>query len=88
MGTRVTAANYLKVPELVDQLLANSDQPTHDAIVALSTTHAAFEKIHPFSDGNGRIGRLLMLAQALKFGFVPPLVTKERRQGSIIVRSK
>jgi len=45
----------------------------------LAKTHAEFEAIHPFSDGNGRTGRLLMLAQALRAGLVPPLIVKERR---------
>jgi Fic family protein/DNA-binding XRE family transcriptional regulator len=81
LGARVTVANYLKIPELMIQLLTSIDnQADVDAIAALSITHAAFEKIHPFSDGNGRIGRLLMLIQALKLGLVPPLVTKERKQ--------
>ena len=82
LGARVTVANYLKVPESMNHLLASIEsQPTNfDAVAALSITHAAFEKIHPFSDGNGRIGRLLMLVQALKLGLVPPLVTKERKQ--------
>lgn len=81
LGARVTVANYLKIAELMNLLLAGLDrQPGVDAIAALSVTHAAFEKIHPFSDGNGRIGRLIMLIQALKLGLVPPLVTKERKQ--------
>ena len=42
-------------------------------------TGATFEKIHPFSDGNGRVGRLLILAQALHAGLIPPLVLKERK---------
>ena len=82
MGTHVTVANYLKVPELVQGLLTkiNAKAKREEVIEILSETHAVFEKIHPFSDGNGRVGRLLMLAQALQRGIVPPLVLKERRQ--------
>lgn len=79
MGAHVTVANYLKVSTLLEELIVNLDQYSKDPINELSTTHAAFEKIHPFSDGNGRVGRLLMLAQALSLGFVPPLVLKERK---------
>ena len=78
MGSRVILANYLKVPELV-QRLGTNDSPKHDLISKLARIHAQFEQIHPFSDGNGRTGRLIMLVQALTDGMVPPLVRKERK---------
>ena len=79
LGSRVTTANYLKIEELMSQLFTESNQSAKDPIATLSLNHAAFEKIHPFGDGNGRVGRLLLLAQALLFGLVPPLVPKERK---------
>lgn len=36
--------------------------------------HARFEKIHPFQDGNGRIGRLIMFKECLRFGIVPFII--------------
>ena len=80
MGSQVAVANYLKVSALVQELLSSIESNSKDPIKLLAVTHATFEKIHPFSDGNGRVGRLLMLAQALRLGRVPPLVLKERRQ--------
>jgi Fic family protein len=79
MGAHVTVANFLKVPELTEELIASLDKTSEDLNFVISTTHATFEKIHPFSDGNGRVGRLLMLTQALQAGFVPPIVLKERK---------
>ncbi len=81
MGSHVAVANYLRIPELIKELLNKIDTEfsEEDIINQLSVTHAVFEKIHPFSDGNGRVGRLLMLAQAIKADIVPPLVLKERR---------
>lgn len=76
MGAQVSVANYLKIPTLINQLLAHINRSSEDSITLLSASHAQFEKIHPFSDGNGRIGRLLMLAQALHAGMIPPLIRK------------
>jgi len=79
MGTHVTVAKYMKVRSLMEQLLTTISQAPEDPIAALAITHATFERIHPFSDGNGRVGRLILLAQALQGGLVPPLVLKERK---------
>ncbi len=78
MGSRVVLANYLKVPELV-MGLSRDDTLKYDLISKMARTHAQFEQIHPFSDGNGRTGRLIMLIQALGSGKMPPLVRKERK---------
>jgi len=52
-----------KIPTLLTQLLqyANSKDERFPLITAL-ISHLIFEKIHPFIDGNGRVGRLLILA--------------------------
>ena len=39
--------------------------------------HQRFEVIHPFQDGNGRVGRLLMFKECLANGFVPFIITDE-----------
>lgn len=39
--------------------------------------HYKFEKIHPFQDGNGRVGRLIMLKECLKYNYVPILITDD-----------
>lgn len=42
-------------------------------------THAEFVRIHPFVDGNGRTGRLIMNYQLLKSGYLPVSIAKENR---------
>ena len=39
--------------------------------------HFQFEKIHPFQDGNGRIGRLIMFKECLANGIIPFIITDE-----------
>ena len=39
--------------------------------------HVRFENIHPFQDGNGRVGRLLMFKECLAAGHVPFIITDE-----------
>ena len=39
--------------------------------------HQRFEEIHPFQDGNGRVGRLIMFKECLANGFVPFIITDE-----------
>ena len=39
--------------------------------------HQRFEAIHPFQDGNGRVGRLIMFKECLANGFVPFIITDE-----------
>ena len=50
------------VPELIDDLLVYANRGDVDVITQAAVVHAQFESIHPFTDGNGRIGRALINA--------------------------
>lgn len=39
--------------------------------------HVQFERIHPFQDGNGRVGRLLLFKECLRYGIVPFLIEED-----------
>lgn len=80
MGSPIPLSNYLSIPTKVDQLVNYLNSPYDNLIERMAITHATFEQIHPFSDGNGRTGRLIMFAQAIQAEIVPPLVIRERKK--------
>ena len=47
--------------------------------VRLAQLHAGFEQIHPFIDGNGRTGRLLLNLTLVRLGFPPAIIFKRNR---------
>ena len=51
----------------------NNKKDTSIDLHELSYFHSSFEKIHPFQDGNGRIGRFLLLKQCLKNNIKIPI---------------
>jgi Fic family protein len=79
----LVAAHVATPPELIDaamgDLVAFADRADVDPVTRAAVIHAQFETIHPFADGNGRIGRVLV-ARALAHGTgasVPPPVSTQ-----------
>ncbi|MFD7010383.1 Fic family protein [Rhodococcus jostii] len=51
-----------RVPELIDDLVVFANRVDVPVIAQIAIAHAQFETIHPFPDGNGRVGRALIQA--------------------------
>ncbi len=78
VGSYVPTANYMKVPDLMKKLFAK--KALLDAIIFSADFHAKFEQIHPFGDGNGRTGRLILIGQLLERNIAPAIITKKTRK--------
>jgi Fic family protein len=71
-------ANPRFVPSLTQELVDNYNQNKISYFLdAVAHFHAEFETIHPFVDGNGRMGRVLINLQLLNLGF-PPIIIQNK----------
>ncbi|MBE7634961.1 cell filamentation protein Fic [Tenacibaculum finnmarkense genomovar ulcerans] len=66
-----------KVKEDIDTLLKIYNKKENIEIFDIIDFHYEFEKIHPFQDGNGRVGRLIIFKECLKHNIVPFIIQDE-----------
>lgn len=62
------------VPEKMKELLNKYNSKQEIGLDDILDFHAKFEKIHPFQNGNGRVGRLIMFKECLKYNIVPFII--------------
>ncbi len=81
-GGGMTPPDFPEIPALVSDWLrlADTDPGGTGALMAhLARAHAEFERIHPFRDGNGRSGRLVLNLLLVRHGLAPAIIYKKDR---------
>jgi cell filamentation protein, protein adenylyltransferase len=81
-GGGMTPPPFPEVPALVSDWLRDANRgPARDQhpMVFVADVHARFERIHPFRDGNGRVGRLATNLLLVRHGYPPAVIHKRDR---------
>ena len=78
MGAEHIPPAAADVPRLINELIYTSFK-SDDFLYDLADFHIRYERIHPFGDGNGRSGRVLLNKISLCEGYAPFVIPKEER---------
>jgi Fic family protein len=70
-------AKPAEVPSAIKALIKEYNSKSKITFDDILDFHVRFESIHPFQDGNGRVGRLIMFKECLKHNIVPFIITEE-----------
>ena len=75
-----TTPYYLVEEKLTELIEKYNSNKVNNLVTKVSHFHADFEKIHPFIDGNGRTGRLLLNLELMKNGYPITVIRKKERE--------
>ena len=68
-----------EVHEHIEKLLVNYNSIKDVKFEDIVKFHAEFEHIHPFQDGNGRVGRLIALKECLRYNIIPFIIEDSKK---------
>ena len=68
-----------KVKKEMQRLLFEYQQKDTVSFDDIVEFHYCFEKIHPFQDGNGRVGRLIIFKECLKYKIIPFIIDERHK---------
>ena len=68
------------VPERMMEMLEEYNSKPSVTVNDVIALHAEFEYIHPFQDGNGRVGRLVALKECLRYNIIPFIIEDSKKQ--------
>ncbi|MGL6099595.1 MAG: Fic family protein [Fusobacteriaceae bacterium] len=90
VGAEFDTASPEQTPNLMYQWLNNYEylienaQTEEERVRVILEKHIEFERIHPFNDGNGRTGRMIMLYSLLENNLPPIIISKELKSKYIL----
>ncbi|TMC18416.1 MAG: Fic family protein [Chloroflexi bacterium] len=81
-GSDLVTPHYSQVPDLMRQWVnwvnnVDMNSADYDPVVRAAIAHHGFAMVHPFEDGNGRVGRLLLNMQLLRDGYAPAFLLRD-----------
>lgn len=78
-GTEYIPPEPERIPNLMNYFVYNYNHDEQDIFTKIAKYHIEFERIHPFEEGNGRTGRLLLNYELLKNDEYPVVISKDDR---------
>lgn len=80
MVSNIKTTPPIEVGERIKELLLEYNSKSSISLKDIAEFHVKYEKIHPFQDGNGRTGRIIMFKECLKNNILPFIIEDKNKQ--------